>query len=225
LDLGLLSGVGLISDRAAFDKKEIRTRTGLLCVVGAIPGSILIALLLASYKQNKFNLLREQSEGYSKLTSELTSSLGPSHSPSTGRPIESHAFVEDRARSVWERVISLIGYFDLDPNRALDIILDVFPVHIATHYSFFLALLSFSPWSASHKVAVTPTSCTPGQFKNLTFSEVLSMAERRSGSRFDEMSSATGNASRVLAQVLGFKFAYYQACFICVSGWQCSCIS
>ncbi|PCH34941.1 hypothetical protein WOLCODRAFT_159437 [Wolfiporia cocos MD-104 SS10] len=40
---------------------------------------------------NKFNLLREQSEGYSKLVTELTSSLGPPHSPETGRPTESLA--------------------------------------------------------------------------------------------------------------------------------------
>ena len=97
-----------------------------------------------SYKQNKFNLLREQSEGYSKLTTELTSSLGPPHSPATGYPVESVEMIEARARPTWERALGLIGYFDLDPNRALDIILDVSSVHLATHYSFFLSLLSFS---------------------------------------------------------------------------------
>ncbi|KAG6850048.1 hypothetical protein H0H93_001864, partial [Arthromyces matolae] len=140
LDSAILASVGLIPDKVAMDKKEIRTRTGLF------------------YKQNKFNLLREQSEGYSKLTSELTSSLGPSHSPLTGRPTEPYSAIEERARPVWEKVISLIGYFDLDPNRALDLILDVLSVHLTTHYTFFIALLSFSPWVGSVRIAATTVS-------------------------------------------------------------------
>ena len=176
----------------------------------------LFALLGISYKQNKFNLLREQSEGYSKLTAELTSSLGPSHSPTTGRPVESYALIEDRARSVWERVISLIGYFDLDPNRALDIILDVLSVHLATHYSFFIALLSFSPWSPPDRVSVTKKEMpaatdTPSPYKGLNLSEVLSLAENMSASGTNDASQSTRRTPRVLAQVLGFKFAYYQA--------------
>ena len=63
-----------------------------------------------SYKQNKFNLLCEQLEGYSKLTAELTSSLGPVHSSMTGRPTDSYASIAERARPVWEKVITLIGY-------------------------------------------------------------------------------------------------------------------
>lgn len=167
--------------------------------------------LSPSYKQNKFNLLREQSEGYSKLTAELTSSLGPAHSPATGRPTESYAAIEARARPVWERVISLIGYFDLDPNRALDVILDVLSVQLATHYSFFVALLSFSPWSASfrrplsEKEEAMSVDLEPGSFKGKTLDEVLTLADKKA--RDEAVSS--GNGPRVLAQVLGFKFAYY----------------
>ena len=102
------------------------------------PVSDPLLIVRASYKQNKFNLLREQTEGYSKLTTELTSSLGPAHSIIDGSPMESLSAIEARARPAWERVVGLVGYFDLDPNRALDIILDVFSVHLATHYSFFL---------------------------------------------------------------------------------------
>src|ERR1700722_7751152 len=162
-----------------------------------------------SYKQNKFNLLREQSEGYSKLTAELTSGLGPSHSPITGRAVEPYVSIEDRARSVWEKVISLIGYFDLDPNRALDVILDVFSVHLATHYTFFLAFLSFSPWSAPPQTTSPIATTTGSPYQGLGLLEVLSLAEVKSGSRVNT-SPTTGNAPRVLAQVLGFKFAYYQ---------------
>ncbi|KAJ7667690.1 transcription factor/nuclear export subunit protein 2-domain-containing protein [Mycena polygramma] len=195
LDSAISADVGLITDKNVFDKKEIRTRTGLF------------------YKQNKFNLLREQSEGYSKLTAELTSSLGPAHSAATGLPTESYASIEDRARPVWEKVISLIGYFDLDPNRALDMILDVLSVHLVTHYSFFLALLSFSPWSASYRrplAAVNDANMnveqTPGLYKDKTIDEVLSLADRR-----PHDARTQGSSPRVMAQVVGFKFAYYQS--------------
>jgi THO complex subunit 2 len=173
--------------------------------------------VFTSYKQNKFNLLREQSEGYSKLTAELTSNLSAPHNPATGYPTESYASIEDRARPVWEKVISLIGYFDLDPNRALDVILDVLSVHLATHYSFFLALLSFSPWSVAYKppngssIAFDPV---PDQYKGRSLDEILSLAEARHGNEQDcSRASHTSTNPRVMAQVLGFKFGYYQVSF------------
>jgi THO complex subunit 2 len=173
-----------------------------------------------SYKQNKFNLLREQSEGYSKLSVELTSSLGPAHSHADARPVESYASIEDRARQVWEKVISLIGYFDLDPNRALDIILDVLSVNVATHYMFFLALLSFSPWtglyrrprmSAVSRMAVDPVT---EQFGDKSLDEVLQIAETNASDQSTPLlENDSGTESRVLAQVLGFKFSHYQVSF------------
>ncbi|KAG2043203.1 transcription factor/nuclear export subunit protein 2-domain-containing protein [Suillus americanus] len=200
LDLTLLASAGLFSDRMAFDRKEIRTRTGLF------------------YKQNKFNLLREQSEGYSKLSVELTSSLGPAHSHADARPVESYASIEDRARQVWEKVISLIGYFDLDPNRALDIILDVLSVNVATHYTFFLALLSFSPWtglyrrpamSTASRMAVDPVT---EEFGDKSLDEVLQITEANASDQSTPLSeNDRGTESRVLAQVLGFKFSHYQS--------------
>ncbi|KAG6831879.1 hypothetical protein H0H92_006996 [Tricholoma furcatifolium] len=193
LDTSILANVGLMPDKAVMEKKEIRTRTGLF------------------YKQNKFNLLREQSEGYSKLSSELTSSLGPSHSPMTGRPIEPYSAIEERARPVWEKVISLVGYFDLDPNRALDIILDVLSVHLSTHYTFFLALLSFSPWAGSYRrpdPAFMETNLPPDSFKGKTLDEVLTLANPKPSGV--ENTSQT-RKPQVLAQVLGFKFAYYNS--------------
>ncbi|KAF5387899.1 hypothetical protein D9615_000104 [Tricholomella constricta] len=193
LDSAVLASVGLILDKISMDKKEIRTRTGLF------------------YKQNKFNLLREQSEGYSKLTIELTSNLGPSHSPVTGRPTETYAAIEERARPVWEKVISLVGYFDLDPNRALDIILDVLSVHLATHYTFFIALLSFSPWAGSYRrpdAASMDTILTPGSFKGKTLDEIVTLADPKAR---ETAKTANAGNPRVLAQVLGFKFAYYQS--------------
>lgn len=142
----------------------------------------------------------------------------------TGRPTESYTSIEDRARPVWEKVISLIGYFDLDPNRALDVILDVLSVHLATHYSFFIALLSFSPWSASFRrplsendIADMAVDSAPGLYKGKTIDEVLSLADNIPR---DTKSVSTGSSPRVMAQVLGFKFAYYQVSF-CTQCWFC----
>jgi THO complex subunit 2 len=173
-----------------------------------------VSYVAISYKQNKFNLLREQSEGYSKLITELTSSLSLPHNPATGYPTESYASIKDRARPAWQKMISLIGYFDLDPNRALDIILDVLSVHLTTHYSFFLALLSFSPWSGAYKVPSGPSMASdpvPDQYRNKSLDEVLLLAEaqQEKENRSSPISHATTNP-RVMAQVLGFKFAYYQ---------------
>jgi THO complex subunit 2 len=216
LDLVLLAGVGLIADRSAFEKKEIRTRTGLLYVNYACLQRSYFLTHACSYKQNKFNLLREQSEGYSKLTAELTSSLGPAHCIATGRPTESYTAIEDRARPVWEKVISLIGYFDLDPNRALDIILDVLSVHLTTHYCFFIALLSFSPWAAFYSRPKDDTTMSVdsdppvGEYKGKSLDEILAIAESKANKGREAMPASSNRNPHVLAQVLGFKFAYYQ---------------
>lgn len=189
LETSLSSNAGLIPDKSMFDKKEIRMKTGLF------------------YKQNKFNLLREQSEGYSKLTAELTSSLAPPLTPLTS------AAIEDRARPVWEKVISLIGYFDLDPNRALDIILDVLSVHLATHYTFFVALLGLSPWKGNYKTSTTTESTSDGmsdRYKDKTLDEVLKLAEGNGNVAEVREGEGETRQPRVMAQVLGFKFAYYQ---------------
>ncbi|TCD67697.1 THO complex subunit 2 [Steccherinum ochraceum] len=198
LDTGVVANAGLIADKGVFEKKEIRTRTALF------------------YKQNKFNLLREQSEGYSRLATELTSSLGPPHSPTTGLPVEPASVIAARARPAWDRVVGLIGHFDLDPNRALDIILDVFSANLLMHWGFLLTFLSFSSWSNSVK---QPTGWSdedtmnvepdPEQYRGKTLDEILQMAESR-GKSSTTRPSGSGKSS-VLAQVLGFKFAYYQA--------------
>lgn len=128
--------------------------------------------------------------------------------------MESLSAIEARARPAWERVVGLIGYFDLDPNRALDIILDVFSVHLATHYSFFLSLLSFSPWAGSpkHSADSMNTEPVPGIYRGKDLDDVLKLAEAQAGVSQDPPPPAAmgANNSRVLAQVLGFKFAHYQ---------------
>ncbi|KAK9256591.1 transcription factor/nuclear export subunit protein 2-domain-containing protein [Lipomyces tetrasporus] len=85
------------------------------------------------YKQKRFNLLREASEGYAKLVVEVHSASYVPHSMSL-------------VNSTSRNIVSIIGYFDLDPNRALDIFLDVFAVNMVANCPFFLALLKSSPW-------------------------------------------------------------------------------
>ncbi|KAI0047273.1 hypothetical protein FA95DRAFT_1664524 [Auriscalpium vulgare] len=199
LDMVLVSNAGCIVDKHTFDRREVRARTGLF------------------YKQNKFNLLREQSEGFSKLITEITSALPNPHSAASGRPSESLSATMTRVKPVWERVVSLIGYFDLDPNRALDVILDVFSVHLTTHWSFFLVLLSLSPWKGARSEFAWMDEERTGvaaheakDFKGKTLDEVLMMMEgtRNGGASF---TAANSNNPRVMAQVLGFKFRHYQS--------------
>ncbi|XP_053599966.1 THO complex subunit 2 [Plodia interpunctella] len=62
------------------------------------------------YKQRKFNLFREESEGYAKLIVELNQEISE----------------ETESKTLLEIIQSLIGCFNLDPNRVLDIILESF---------------------------------------------------------------------------------------------------
>jgi THO complex subunit 2 len=79
--------------------------------------------------QQKFNLLREESEGYSKLVTELTRS----------------ELSESNVESVIGTVQSLVGYFDLDPNRVLDLVLEAYEHNqVATQPPVPLAFLFFS---------------------------------------------------------------------------------
>ncbi|KHJ90341.1 hypothetical protein OESDEN_09817 [Oesophagostomum dentatum] len=75
------------------------------------------------YKQAKFNLLREESEGYAKLITELMDAGG-------GLP----------AKAMMTRVLCLIGQFNLDPNRVTDIALECFEC-CASQKQFYIALL------------------------------------------------------------------------------------
>lgn len=85
-----LENLSFIQSKQQFQTRYVRTKTRLF------------------FKQQKFNLLREENEGYAKLITELCQ-------------IKSTASME----AAMVQIRSLIGYFDLDPNRVLDLILDV----------------------------------------------------------------------------------------------------
>ncbi|PYH86497.1 hypothetical protein BO82DRAFT_300403 [Aspergillus uvarum CBS 121591] len=114
LDTQLLQSLGLV--RETFTRMGIRKQTNLL------------------YRQSNYNLLREESEGYSKLLTELFTT-------SNNEPPSSEV-VED----TFEKVKAMIGAFDMDVGRVLDVTLDVFAAVLVKQYRFFVKLLRASSW-------------------------------------------------------------------------------
>lgn len=84
------------------------------------------------YTQQKYNLLREESEGFSKLLSLLNSGL-----------------TTQNVDAIKQDMFALIGYFDLDPNRVCDLVLDVYEENIEND-CFVKLLQSFKAASLSH---------------------------------------------------------------------------
>ncbi|KAH6622281.1 transcription factor/nuclear export subunit protein 2-domain-containing protein [Boeremia exigua] len=114
LDAGLLKQLELV--RPSFNKMAVRKATHAL------------------YRQSNYNLLREESEGYSKLMTEYFTTVN-SEPPS-------HEVVSE----TYQRVNALIGAFDLDIGRVLDVTLDVFANLLVKHGKFFVKLLRSSAW-------------------------------------------------------------------------------
>ncbi|KAK2170242.1 hypothetical protein NP493_1156g01008 [Ridgeia piscesae] len=106
LDLDTLETMGIIHAKQTFQQKYVKVKTKLY------------------YKQQKFNLLREESEGYSKLITELNQDFAEGVS----------------CLDILENIKSLIGCFSLDPNRVLDVLLESFECRPQLA-SFFVPLL------------------------------------------------------------------------------------
>ncbi|GAA5926046.1 Tho2p [Sporobolomyces koalae] len=181
LELSLIAQLDFIQDSLTFGRTEVRQRTALF------------------YKQQKFNLLREESEGYAKLVVELLGNMGPAHDLKTAQSCETVVERKRRAVSVNDKVKSLIGNFDLDPTRTLDIFLDTFSDQILEHYQFFLDFLSVSPWAPKSKRGLagntSDSKLDKGKQKALPV----------------EVDIEDEDGSSTIAQILGFKFAFYQA--------------
>lgn len=84
------------------------------------------------YRQANYNLLREETEGYSKLITELY--------------LTSDVLSTDLPRETFERIKALIGTFDLDVGRVLDVTLDVSASILVKQFRFFVKLLRVSSW-------------------------------------------------------------------------------
>ncbi|CAB3360322.1 Hypothetical predicted protein [Cloeon dipterum] len=105
LEIDTLQDVGTVRNKS-FYTKFIKVKTKLY------------------YKQRKFNLLREESEGYAKLITELSQEITDEVTP----------------EYILEVIKSLIGCFNLDPNRVLDVILESFECR-PQHDEFFVPLI------------------------------------------------------------------------------------
>ena len=114
LESSLLENLGMI--RNTFVRVGIRQQTNLL------------------YRQSNYNLLREETEGYSKLITELFTTSS------------SESLTSDVVEETFERVKGMIGAFDLDVGRVLDVTLDVFAAVLVKQYRFFVKYLRASSW-------------------------------------------------------------------------------
>ncbi|KAG1694453.1 hypothetical protein DVH05_021261 [Phytophthora capsici] len=94
LEFDLLHDAELVQDPQLLAKKMIRINTKTL------------------YTQTKYNLLREETEGFSKVLCLLHTGVTKSQLEATRTDL-----------------IALIGFFDLDANRVLDLVLDAYEMH------------------------------------------------------------------------------------------------
>ena len=148
------------------------------------------------YKQSKYNLLRESSEGFSRLIVLLLGS--EALPPAAVAQQESEEARLARAQGVWGKIMGLIGYFSLSPPRVLDLILDIASFHVAEHWQFWLELLKCSPWGSTAR---------SNKGKERMWDESVQGVE----------AALRGDGDRVLSQVLGVKFGFYQVSILCRS--------
>ncbi|KAI7834335.1 transcription factor/nuclear export subunit protein 2-domain-containing protein [Kickxella alabastrina] len=118
--------------------------------------------------KTKFNLVSEQSEGFSKLITLIQATMAgvvphqvssgiigyvesnPTASSDRGsvviQALRSLPDLQKRVANLLLDITRLIGVFNIDPNRVLDIIIDCFMSSVRFHWAFYVALLDASPW-------------------------------------------------------------------------------
>lgn len=89
------------------------------------------------YRQANYNLLREETEGYAKLITECFNTAMAAGASGTAPTVAEDAF---------QRVKALVGSFDLDVGRVLDITLDVFANLLVRNFRFFVKYIRASSW-------------------------------------------------------------------------------
>ncbi|KAK5119981.1 hypothetical protein LTR85_007057 [Meristemomyces frigidus] len=118
LDVPLLQTIQLV--RSTFARIKARKTTNLL------------------YRQANFNLLREETEGYAKL---MTEYFNIAEEASGNREI-SYGMAED----AFQRIKALVGAFDLDVGRVLDITLDISANQLVKAFGFIIKFYRCSSW-------------------------------------------------------------------------------
>ncbi|KAG5519102.1 hypothetical protein PMAC_002189 [Pneumocystis sp. 'macacae'] len=181
LESNLLVLVSAISNHVNFTKKAIRINTSLL------------------YKQTKFNLIREENEGYSKLIVEVNFFL------------QSDILNNDKNMTTFKiehflnNITSLIGFFDLDSNRVLDILLTVASQNLIYHWKIFIELFSISSWWCLTQSRFNLEDMTSFE-KRKRLNNIL---EKGVQSLFDDIECCSG--SKIASQLLGFKLKFYNS--------------
>ena len=87
------------------------------------------------YRQANFNLLREETEGYAKLITEYFNTAN-----------ESTSNDDVSAEAAFQRIKALVGSFDLDVGRVLDITLDISANLLVRAYRFIVRFYRCSSW-------------------------------------------------------------------------------
>ncbi|KAK4548504.1 hypothetical protein LTR36_009414 [Oleoguttula mirabilis] len=118
LDVPLLQTIALV--HSTFARIKARKTTNLL------------------YRQANFNLLREETEGYAKL---MTEYFNIAEEASGNREI-SYNMAED----AFQRIKALVGAFDLDVGRVLDITLDISANQLVKAFGFIIKFYRCSSW-------------------------------------------------------------------------------
>ncbi|EMR10044.1 hypothetical protein PNEG_01798 [Pneumocystis murina B123] len=181
LESNLLVLVSAILSHVNFTKKVIRINTSLL------------------YKQTKFNLIREENEGYSKLIVEINSFL------------ESDILNKDKdmislgIKQIFNNITSLIGFFDLDSNKVLDILLTIASQNLIYHWKIFIELFSISSWWGFAESYYNLKDITSLE-KRKKLDNIL---QKGIQTFFDDIHCHSG--SKVASQLLGFKLKNYNS--------------
>lgn len=153
LEPEFLQLIGLIGSIELFNKKIVKINTA------------------AFYRQQKFNLIREESEGFSKLVL----LLAESSSKSEGMDVND---LDVDVDVLFNRCLELIGFFELDPIKVLDIILDTFTFNL-NKWTVFINLLKKFSFPASTVVSLLNFKLkyfqTPDQSTKIPFDSLFTM--------------------------------------------------
>ena len=184
VDRNILQDTAIIANSQILATRTVRINTGLL------------------YKQQKFNLLREENEGYAKLSHEFNVAL--SELPKSGFIDASD--IATKSDELLTVVNALIGYFELDPNRVLDNILDICSQNLLSHARFILHFLLHSPWAPPSLAVDSPFSSVDQTEKRRRLDSI----QCDFSGHFREAMSKQGG-SILAAQLLGFKLRFFSS--------------
>ena len=160
LELNLLAGSGLINDVAIHSKRLVKLNTA------------------STFRQQKYNLLREETEGYSRLNVMLV------HMPQNSGNVD--AFIAN--------VFSVIGHFDLEPNRALDLILDAFEQQ-PFNFSFIELIRRFRHENVAHILGFKFAHYHPKDNGQQTAAAIDSKSSPRGESSANNIASSASSSS------------------------------